>query len=224
MITAIRIYTHMTHKHTHEILHQVPVDYYQKGVRSNLLQKLWHTNKLHALLDLVDESQIQPKKILDVGCASGWLLSEMKKVYPKSSCTGVDLYDKAIAWGNKKYKTVSLLRADAHKLPFRKETFDVIICTEVLEHVEDPGKVLLEIKRVLKKNGRAIIEMDSGNWLFTAIWYVWTHFLKGKVWDHAHIQMFNSLNLAKTIKKSGLKIVSQKNFNATMAVAFLVKK
>ncbi|MEM4346979.1 MAG: methyltransferase domain-containing protein [Candidatus Altiarchaeota archaeon] len=48
---------------------------------------------------------------------------------------------------------------DAHTLPFRDETFNSVICTEVLEHVEDPKKVVDEIYRVLKFNGICIVSV-----------------------------------------------------------------
>ncbi len=71
---------------------------------------------------------------------------------------------------NLDYTTVDLespiadVKADIQELPFKNETFDVVICNHVLEHVADLSKALSEIKRVLKLGGYAIlqvpIEMD----------------------------------------------------------------
>lgn len=47
--------------------------------------------------------------------------------------------------------------ADAHNLPFNDEEFEIIICTEVLEHVRDPQKVIDECYRVLKKGGKLLL-------------------------------------------------------------------
>ena len=89
------------HKHhsrldLEEIWDQVPPDYYQNGIKRNFLQYFWHTRKLKSIIDIVD---IEPNNILDVGCASGWFLSEISLVYPKAKCTGVDVYKKAIDYG-----------------------------------------------------------------------------------------------------------------------------
>ena len=203
-----------------ELLNQVPINYYQLGVKKNFLQKTWHTGKLNAVYSLISEI---PGSILDVGCASGWFLNELHRKYPAASCSGVDKYRSAIVFGNKKYKKIKLIYADAHDLPFKAGTFDLIICTEVLEHVKNPGRVLLEIKRVLKKDGRVVVEMDSGNFLFRAAWYWWTNLRKG-VWKDAHIHVFNTKKLEKTILKSGFKIKKKKVFNITMGVAFLLEK
>jgi len=57
-------------------------------------------------------------------------------------------------------KAVNLI-ADAHSLPFKEESFSQIICTEVLEHVESPIKVLKEIKRVMRKDGIALVTVPN---------------------------------------------------------------
>jgi ubiquinone/menaquinone biosynthesis C-methylase UbiE len=210
----------MKKQHLIKIINSPPPDYYQQGVKNNYFQRLWHTGKLKAVLGFISH---RPKKILDVGCASGWFLKQVKEKYPESWCYGVDLYEKAVNYGGKKYGDLVLKHADAHKLPFKKECFDLIICTEVLEHVVDPDKVLLEIKRVLKKNGTVVIEMDTGNLLFQAVWSVWIK-LYGRVWSDAHLHLFDKKKIISLIKKSGLRIVRTATFNWSMAVVFQLSK
>src|SRR3989344_3527667 len=108
---------HFHDKSLEEIWHDVPPDYYQKGVKNNILQRQWHQGKLKATLSLAPSD---PKKILDVGCASGWFLSEIARKYNNAECTGIDVYDDAIEYGKKKYKKLNLVRADGHKIPFGK--------------------------------------------------------------------------------------------------------
>lgn len=207
-------------EHEKQILNQVPPDYYQKGINQNKLQNMWHKGKLRIVLSLIEND---PQSILDVGSASGWFLNELHKKYPKAKCYGVDKYKKAVDYGNKKYKKLNLKYADAHSLPYKAKSFDLVVCAEVLEHVKDPEKVLKEIKRVLKKDGIAIIEMDSGNFLFRAAWYWWTNMRHG-VWQDAHVHLFNVNKLEKIIKKSGFRITKKKIFNFSMGVAFLLEK
>lgn len=206
-----------------DIWQQPGPDYYQRGVKKNVLQKIWHFGKLRAVLSLINKSDVNPRDILDVGCASGWFLSRMAVEYPKASYTGIDVYKDGVEYGKKKYKKLKLIVNDAHKMPFEKDSFDTVVCAEVLEHVVNPQDVLKEIRRVLKKEGVAVIEMDTGNLLFKLVWHWWTNLRHG-VWENAHIQEFNTYKLKKMIENEGFNIVEQKFFNYTMAVAFLVKK
>ncbi len=210
----------MKHPHNNHIIEQVPVDYYQEGTRKNVLQKVWHTRKLKTVLNLI---QFYPKKILDVGCASGWFLSNVSDEYPGATCFGIDVYEKGIQYGKKIYPSLNFKVAKAEKIPFKANEFDLVICTEVLEHVDDPKVVLNEIKRVLKKNGQAVIELDSGSFLFSATWLLWTR-VQGKVWNDAHLHSFNVKKLENVIQACGFTVVSKKTFNLGMAMAFLISK
>lgn len=205
------------------IWQEVPPNYYQNGIKKNILQHVWHTGKLRMTRSLIQSIHNQPKKILDIGCASGWFLSELSKFYPQAHCTGIDVYEEAIQYGKTWYSNLKLIHADAHALPFKKNSFDILICNEVLEHVLDPEKVLKEIQRVLRPGGYAVIEMDTGNMLFRFVWFWWTHARHG-VWEHAHIQVFNTQKLQQLITRNGFQIKKRVIFNLSMAVIFLVYK
>lgn len=195
---------------------QVPTDYYQQGVKKNLLQRFWHLTKLRTVKNLIG---VKAKKILDVGCASGWFLNQLQNAYPKAHCFGIDPYKNSVIFGKKIYPRLHLKIADGHHLPFSESSFDVVVCTEVLEHVRKPSIVLREIKRVLKKDGCAIIEMDTGNWLFNLVWRIWKH-LDGQVWTNAHLHIFTAEKLKKLIIKEKFRIENSVFFNFGMAVAF----
>jgi SAM-dependent methyltransferase len=47
--------------------------------------------------------------------------------------------------------------ADLHELPLGDATFDFVLCTEVLEHVSDPARVLAELRRILRPGGRLLL-------------------------------------------------------------------
>ena len=207
------------HSHTH-VIEQVPVDYYQKGVERNFLQRMWHTNKLNTILALIEDT---PKKVLDVGCASGWFLSNIAAKFPRASYYGIDIYDKGIAYAKLLYPNIQFKVADAHAIPFPNETFDLIICTEVLEHVDDPKGALLEMRRVLTKNGKVIIELDSGTVLFSIVWYLWRK-AYGRVWNDSHLHSFTARKLEQVTTSSGFTIRQKRTFNFGMAIVFLLQK
>lgn len=208
------------HKH-YKVWDQVPVDYYQNGIKRNIFQKIWHTTKINTAKKII--SGLKFDEVLDVGCASGYMVSEIAKNFPHAKYYGIDAYDKAIGFAKKKYPGITFQIAQAEILPFRNESFGLILNFETIEHVENPLKALIEIKRVLKKDGTAIISMDSGSLLFRMVWFIWEN-TRGKVWQGAHLHPFKHLQLEDLIKKAGFKIKNKIFSHSGMEVTFVLVK
>lgn len=208
---------HIPKKRLREIWAQVPPDYYDRGIQNNLLQKMWHTRKLTQILKLLPKNTASNFKVLDVGCSSAMLTAEIAKALPKSQVTGLDSYKAAIDLAKSKYPDINFTVADAHDMPFKNQTFDLLVCTETLEHVIDPKGVLEEIKRVIKKDGTLIISMDSGSLLFRIIWNLWTK-SKGKVWQDAHLHEFTAKLLEDLTKEAGFRINKKQISHFGMAI------
>lgn len=198
---------------------KVPVDYYQNGVKNNLFQRLWHKSKINLAKKII--GGLKFKNCLDVGCASGFMISEIAQSYPKTRYFGIDIYDKAITFARKNYPDIKFQVASAQKLPFKRNSFDLVLFYETIEHVEQPLKCLEEIKRILKDNGTLILTMDSGSFLFRVVWFIWEN-TKGRVWQEAHLHPFHHQELESLIKKAGFK-VRQKIFSFLgMEVTFVL--
>lgn len=92
-------------------------------------------------------------KMLDVGCGNSpfeFLLDKNKCEYFGIDIAGADNFD---------YQNSKIIVFDGENIPFENETFENIICTEVIEHIPNPEKIISEIYRVLKPNGEAIITL-----------------------------------------------------------------
>ena len=202
------------------ILNQVPPDYYEKGINTNILQRIWHTKKLSMFKSII--SDIKCDNILDIGCAGGTFTNNISKILPKAEITGIDLYSSAIEYGKNKYPHINFILADAHNIPFKNKSFDLIICYETIEHLNNPPQALKEIRRVLKNDGHTIVAMDSGSLLFKIVWWFWEK-TKGKVWQGAHIHTYNHKELENIIKKAGFKIKLKHFSHLGMEVSFLLK-
>lgn len=106
-------------------------------------------------------------RILDCGCGDGLFLVALSEI---SNCQlyGLDI-DRTNLRLAKKYlegKSVKLVYGDVVKMPFKDEFFDKIYCSEVLEHVAEDKKAVLEMKRVLKKEGTLIVTVPNHNYPF----------------------------------------------------------
>ncbi len=106
------------------------------------------------------EAEISPSaKLLDAGCGDGWpngvWLTEHATDY-----TGVDISEAGIANATQAGLNVQLIE-DASELPFPDNTFDVVVCVEVMEHLFAPLDAAREMWRVLKPGGKLIATVPN---------------------------------------------------------------
>ncbi len=97
--------------------------------------------------------------MLDIGAGCGWLLRYADK--KGIEAIGIDIADKVIKenkWFDKftKYKA-KIKKGSIYKIPFADNSFDLVVVSEVLEHLDNPEKALKEVRRVLKKNGKFVL-------------------------------------------------------------------
>jgi len=106
---------------------------------------------------------VQGKKILDIGCSDGQILEPYIRI---GDCYGVDISKSSLRKATS--KGISTCLVDLEKgLPFKENSFDVVICSHVLEHLVDTDFVLSEINRVLKKDGHLLLSIPNINTLLS---------------------------------------------------------
>lgn len=104
--------------------------------------------------DIVDYYNLtENSSILDIGCAKGFLLYDLKLIIPKLRVFGIDTSSYAIRNSLKKIKK-NLMVGNANKIPFNDNTFDLVLSINTLSEldIQDCRKALREIERVKKKN------------------------------------------------------------------------
>ncbi|MCV2368255.1 class I SAM-dependent methyltransferase [Roseateles oligotrophus] len=100
------------------------------------------------------------KDVADVGCGVGYLLSEIRKNFKPGSLHGYDFSAQAIEYSRKKFCGSSFTIHDIyHTVP---STFDVVFCTEVLEHLEFPHKALAQLEAATRSGGILILTVPNG--------------------------------------------------------------
>jgi ubiquinone/menaquinone biosynthesis C-methylase UbiE len=129
----------------------------KKGVESTSKEYRWDQLKKQ-IFDLLI---VAPDDlILDVGCGFGENLFKIER--PKFRGIGIDVAVPYILWNYQQTKkqgktNLDFLVADVHYLPFKRETFDEIIFSEVIEHILNPKEALKDLHRVCKKEGYVIL-------------------------------------------------------------------
>lgn len=121
---------------------------------------------------IIDVSQkIKPKKILDCGCGRGFYIKLLSLFNFPTEIIGIDLNQKYLSLAKKTTQDsnkVKLIQGSVYQLPFADNYFDLVIASEILEHLEYDQKAIIEIKRVMKKNALLIITVP--NYHFPLLW------------------------------------------------------
>jgi len=95
-------------------------------------------------------------KILDIGAGRGNKISHLRK---KGEVTGIDISPEAVRIAKQKNPQSDFFVMSCEKIEFPDSYFNEVHCYDVLEHVTDLSKSLSEIRRVIKPNGKLIVEI-----------------------------------------------------------------
>lgn len=106
------------------------------------------------------ESQWKGKKVLDVGCGTGYFAHKIAK--KGAIVLGIDYADEAILIAKKKYqhKNLEFKKLDVKDIA---EKYDIITSLGTFEHLDSPFKILKKMRDHLKNNGKIIL--TNPNWL-----------------------------------------------------------
>lgn len=96
-------------------------------------------------------SDARPVTLLDAGCGEGIVTAWLADALSGATIAGVDVRSDALAQAAIRVPRAELCAADVHGLPYAASSFDLVVCTEVLEHVADPAGALRELARVARR-------------------------------------------------------------------------
>ena len=153
------------------------------------------------------EIEIKPEtEIFDMGCGTGHVLGFLKERGCISLCGG-DISQVAINKAKKNYKGINFEVIEAEgKLPYKRNSFDLVFLVEVLEHVIDTEEMLKEVKRVLKPGGYLLVtttEIYFIKLLLVGLFKIDEYFHPMS----PHIRYFTRNSLRKLAERCGYKYV-----------------
>ena len=104
---------------------------------------------------------LEPRSVVDVGCGSGHLLRALLDRREIADAAGLDYAAAAIERARRLVPEGTFTVGDIHTFDAGR-TFDVVLCTEVLEHVEDPGAARHALGRLVSPGGHVVATVPDG--------------------------------------------------------------
>ena len=174
-------------------------DYDERAYNSKIpLQRYWQRRRFKILTDFVNIDNAE-QLVLDIGCGSSKVVQSIPHV------VGLDIDLKKLRFLKK--KNLQLVRGDIKALPFRGDLFDVVVCSEVIEHLPEGHFNLDEIKRVIKPGGRLILGTpDYSKKLWKIIEWFYYRLLPG-AYASQHITHYTSTQLRRLLEEKGFTIL-----------------
>ena len=141
-------------------------DYQYRALHSgHPMQRFWHSGKL-TMIDQLIRPHLKPgSRLLEVGCGAGNLL--LQASVRGSHPVALDLAMQALTFVRSRLREASLgseaprdfscLQSIGEYLPLASNSFDCILLSEVIEHLEEPQVSIREATRVLRPGGRLLV-------------------------------------------------------------------
>jgi 2-polyprenyl-3-methyl-5-hydroxy-6-metoxy-1,4-benzoquinol methylase len=118
------------------------------------------------IIDEIASSQKKCSLIIDIGSGQGDLLNKLQKLNISDAYIGLEMSESGIEISKSKNKIVTFIQVDIFKdedlLSNYFNLADYVICSEVIEHVDNPLGFCMRMKRYLKSSGKLILTVPGG--------------------------------------------------------------
>ena len=156
--------------------------------------------------------------MLDLGCGEGRHIFGLMEKFPDLKCIGLDPHieslEKAFE-GLKFLESISnsktnFLSGSAYSLPFSDDSFDLVVCSEVLEHLHDYKDAIKEINRVLKPGGQFLASVPA-EFPEKICWLLSEAYQKQ---PGGHLRIFKTNELIKEVAEHNFSFESSQRFHS----------
>ncbi|KXK10323.1 MAG: putative S-adenosylmethionine-dependent methyltransferase [Microgenomates bacterium OLB23] len=164
----------VTHKNITSLFTKKRYNFYVLMVYSSLINSILRSEvdpafakRARFILEHIVKNK--PARVLEVGCGRGFYIKSVSMFDFPREIVGIDVnahYLEAAKRLNKDNKRVLLKKGSIYKLPFKDGYFDAVICSEVLEHLDNDLAGARELHRVLKKGGIALFSVPHQQYPF----------------------------------------------------------
>lgn len=151
-----------------------------------------------------------PGAVLDAGCGTGANLLRWA-TWGASVLVGIDIDGGALRHCRSRVPRAFFMRADLRRIPLSGCSFDVIVSTDVIEHIEDDIGVLRELHRLLRPRGILVLTTPA----YRAAYSHHDRHLE-------HVRRYDVVDLARSVARAGLNVLYWTRFNVLPALPLLL--
>jgi 2-polyprenyl-3-methyl-5-hydroxy-6-metoxy-1,4-benzoquinol methylase len=195
-------------------------------------ERIADIKRLDFIIDVLRSRLPVGAEVLDVGCGNGVISRSLGE--KGFNVQGVDVSEKAIARARSlnKFSNVKFDVVSAEQLVANGQQYHAVICSEVLEHLNEPNKLLTVLHEILKEDGVLIVTVPNGNgprevlvtkpvitlqkknnWMWKFVQKMKSTFgysgttVQSAADDLTHIQFFTKSSLEELAKKTQFSII-----------------
>jgi 2-polyprenyl-3-methyl-5-hydroxy-6-metoxy-1,4-benzoquinol methylase len=158
------------------------------------------------------EGQLPCEAFLDAGCGDGRYLAAVARARGAARIVGTDISERILGTARAAAAPFEpeLARANLESLPFGDAEFDLVLCSQVVEHLLDVDAGLRELARVLRPDGTLILTTDNARNLVTRALYL-GRLRRQAGFDFPH-RDFELSDIEQRVRSTGLDIVNAETF------------
>ena len=179
-------------------------DAYAPDFFANLAQleegHFWFEARNELLLWVIQKYCLDIKKILEIGCGTGFVLRKLQSHFREAELYGSDLLIEGLYFASQRVSTATLVQMDARDIPYQQE-FDLICALDVIEHIEEDELALSQMYNAVRPGGKIIITVPQHMFLWSTV-------------DELsyHKRRYGRDDLINKVRKAGFEVIKTASF------------
>jgi 2-polyprenyl-3-methyl-5-hydroxy-6-metoxy-1,4-benzoquinol methylase len=151
--------------------------------------------------------------ILDLGCGTGEMSTLL--CHGRHQVIGLDISQNAMKkFGQRHFPGIVATLEEG--IPFQSESFDMLWCSEVIEHLRSPERFLAECCRILKPGGQLLLSTPNSSYyayrILRQLGVPWS-----RIQHPGHLQFFTYSSLYSLLRRQGFRLISRLGYNVYAA-------
>ena len=148
----------------------------------------------------------RPRRVLDVGCSTGYLAQRIQT--RGASVVGLEIDERAAEKAQEFCEAVHVGDVETMELPFELQSFDAVVCGDIIEHLRDPQSFLARLRPLLAADGRLVLSTPNvANWAMRiGLLFGRFRYTDWGILDRTHTHLFTRKTLQECVEAAGYRV------------------